>query len=175
MEIEWADPSEEAVFRWENRGGKYLDFALALKEHPNKWAILPVDDGDSPREKGGLQNLAGYIRNGKTKGFTKGEYEALVDDATGKPLLHVRYVGPKEHDDAKDDDAEDSDRVRDPLGHDEDDDDVVDPAEVRAWARENGVDISERGRIGREVMIGYLADRKKKILAELGEEEGVAS
>ena len=33
----------------------------------------------------------------------------------------------------------------------------VDPAAVRAWAAENGLEVSERGRIGKEVMGKYLA------------------
>ena len=163
MEIQWADPSPEAVFRHENKGGKYVEFALALREHQGKWAILPEGE-TGPRAKGSAQNMAQNMRRGQVKGFTKDEYEVILDDSSGEPLVHVRYVGPPEA-------VEPAEEPEDP------DDDEVDPAEVRAWAKEHGVDISPRGRIGREVLQGYLKDRRDRneaAQADLGNEKAAS-
>jgi hypothetical protein len=135
MDIEWADPPPDAVFRARNQGGRYTELALALQGRPDTWAKVPEDEGRGEKT---AQNLAANIRRGKVKGFTPaGAYEAVNDGAS----VYVRYLTPKE-----------------PGDEDEADPDAVDPKEVREWARANGwPDLGPRGRIGGEILEAYQA------------------
>jgi hypothetical protein len=56
----------------------------------------------------------------------------------------VRWVGPPASD------------LEDPED-DTDPDDLVDPREVRAWAKANGHPVSTRGALGRELIEAYQA------------------
>jgi hypothetical protein len=139
MDITFREPSPEALFRLENRGGKYVDFALALQEHQGKWAVLPEPE-TGPRTEKSAAAMAQSIRRGVVKGFTKGQYEAIYD----APDILVRWVGPPASD------------LEDPED-DTDPDDLVDPREVRAWAKANGHPVSTRGALGRELIEAYQA------------------
>lgn len=155
MEINWAEPPAEVLFRHENRGGKYVEFALALRENPEKWATMPAESALTDKS---AQGLAQNIRRGGVKGFTKGDYEAIADGTTVyvrfKPTAATDGDAPK--DPAKGpEDAEDPDDADD----DEEDDDIVDTAVVRAWARTQGYTVSDKGRMGAEIVREYLERR----------------
>lgn len=142
MEIEWEDPPDLALARVRTPG-RYVDFAFALKEHPERWARLP--DAETPRTEKGAQNAAQNIRRGTTAGFTpKGAYEAVADE--GK--VWVRYVPPKEPvaGEETEEDTPPAPRRQRPQ---------YDPSVVRAWARNNGFNVTDRGRIPDEVTEAY--------------------
>lgn len=144
MEIEWADPPESAIVG-KGRKGKYEEFALALAARPRAWAKWP----NVHREHSIASNTATNIRNGKMKGFPKGAYEAVVDDVT----IYVRYVGLES---SKGKPTPPSYQRRQPT-----------PAQmafnkrVREWAREQGIEVAERGRISDEVLEGFRAARPR--------------
>lgn len=138
--ITWAEPPASARFAGQ-KPGAYKEFADALRQNPQKWAILPGERKSNESAKGTAQN----IRRGVVKGFTKGEFETAVDDTK----IYVRFISIQQP-------AEDS-AVE---GVDEDDnDDPDDPGpdsrRVRAWAKANGFDLPERGRMPAEVHEAY--------------------
>jgi hypothetical protein len=82
-EIEWEDPPDAILNR--ERRGKYDDFADALRERPQQWAVAPFE-----RTIKGADSLVNSIRHGKMRTFPKGEFEAVCDRHTGK--VWVRYI-----------------------------------------------------------------------------------
>jgi hypothetical protein len=165
VEIQWEAPPEAALARGNaNRGGPYLEFAMALRENPEKWARVPRTYGSVASANAAAQNM----RAGKVKGFAKGQYEVVRDEA----VLWARYIGdesteqpqepaeksqapkasPKPTPTAKD--AED--------GQDDEDDEPIEPRSstqytrrVRTWARENGHDVGLKGRLPRDIFEAY--------------------
>jgi hypothetical protein len=163
MEIEFEDPPEEALLRQRASGAKYLEFAIALREHPEKWAVLPSDPPPASDKAG--QNAAQNIRRGVTKAFApKGAYEAVYAPETGK--IHVRYMpnGAEAEGDEKDPPkpaAAKSSRAAVGDPHAEDEATVARKAfapRVRAWAKEKGIEVSEHGRLPEDIIQHYLAD-----------------
>jgi hypothetical protein len=162
------EPSEEAILRATGTGGPYLEIALALRKHPNQWVRLTREfkSVDSAR------NTASNIRRGSVKGFAKGHYEALADTVDDKPVLFVRYTpqaeapsaqqpAPEQPEQPERPDLDDDD---DDLGKVRVDDNDVRPAvtngiakQVRAWARGRGMDVPERGRLPRQLVLDYFA------------------
>lgn len=93
MDIHWEAPPAEALFRHENKGGKYIEFALALKAQPGEWALMP---GQAATTRASASGLAQSIRLGSTKGFKpKGSYDALYhyDEESETAKVYVRYLG----------------------------------------------------------------------------------
>jgi hypothetical protein len=149
FDIEFEEPPEH-ILATAGRGtpGKYLQFAIALREHPGKWAVLP-SDGQSRTEKG-AKATAQNIRRGVVKGFKRGEYDAITDGQKiwvqfkGEPTPKGTPVDEEPEDDADedtDDDTPQAGRAVAPL--------------IRAWAVENGYDVPERGRMSRAVVEAY--------------------
>lgn len=146
MEIKWEDPPESAK-RAGSRPGKYTEWANALKEHPDKWAKLPNEERRQPNTAAGLtQN----IRRGKVKGFEGGRWETATEEGE----IWVCYLGPKETTQTE---ASGSSPEADP------DDEVtharVSGATIRAWAKERGIDVPERGRLPYDIVEQYRATR----------------
>lgn len=111
-----------------NRQRKTLYSAVAeqLRSRPGVWAKLPGE-----RTKGTAAGLAQNIRRGAMKDFPKGQFEAVHDDTQ----VYVRFVG----------------EVDDEVGAVE----QIDAPVIRQWAREQGMQVAERGRLAPEVITAY--------------------
>lgn len=142
VKLNFEEPPEH-ILATAGRGmpGRYVEFAVALRDHQDKWAVLPTPDNATRTEKG-AKATAQNIRRGKVKGFTAGEYQAVTDGHK----VWVRYVGAAEPSSGAgdtDDDADDEGARRSmaPL--------------IRQWAMEQGLNIPERGRLPREIVDAY--------------------
>ena len=129
-EIKWAEPPSYALFVGSGKQpGRYMEFAAQLKESPKRWAVLPGGDKTSENSaKATAQN----IRRGKIKGFDDGKFETAVDGLT----IYVRFVGKPEP------------KVDTP------DDDGAAPA-IRDWARTQGLEVPDRGRLPAHLVEAY--------------------
>ena len=142
-EIIWEDPPQTALTQGQ-RPGRYVKFAQALRDNPGRWAVAPGERTEASA-KGFRQN----VLRGEVKGFTKGEpWEAAVEG--GK--VWVRFnpdedrkaaPEPEQHEDEEPEEDDDAPGKRQ-LN-----------ADVRAWARNNGFNVTDRGRIPREVIEAY--------------------
>lgn len=168
MEIHWEDPPADVLFRHENRGGKYIEYALACRERPGKWATLPTEPTTT---KGSATGLAQGIRLGTTKGFKpKGAFESVWAGVPSDPddpestevyKVYVRYIGDPEPAEGGEGES--------PVpgnGNGSDDDPPPDHADrpsgetargvIRQWARENGwPDVAQNGRLPEGVLDAY--------------------
>jgi hypothetical protein len=157
MEIVFEDPSEAALLRHQGSGGKYLEWAIELRQHVGKWALLP---DEVPRTKASAAGTAQNIRLGKMKGFTKGEYDAVADGIR----VHVKFLGvksepgepgePGEPEDPEDPEAQQQQgsplrAVPGPPGR------TAPPDQVRAWAQNNGFNVPARGRMPDNIWAAY--------------------
>lgn len=163
MEIEWEEPPPVALARMRTPG-RYVDWAYALRDHPGRWAKLPPG-ADGARSVKTAQNLAQSIRRGTTAGFgPRNSYEAVADEGH----IWVRYIPPEDQQPAEptepppppaDEGASSSNgtatdevsvggQVAQPQSH-------PDPAAVRAWARNNGFNVPDKGRLPDELVAAY--------------------
>jgi len=147
MEIQWEKPPEKVVLR-SRSNGRYLDFALAVKEATpppgsEGWAILPPQASGQPRTEKSAKGMAQNIKRGKVAGFVAGEWDAIADDS-GK--VWVRYKGPQE-----------GGAVKEPDHDDEPPQDNLAP-KIRGWARDRGIEVPERGRLPRDLIDRYFED-----------------
>lgn len=149
MELIFETPPDAAILR--SRPGKYVEFAVALREHQDKWALLPEDV--EPRTDKGAQSLAQNIRRGVTSGFTRGEYESVSDG----PKVYVRWIGKKVEPAQSDDVEIDLDDDEGPTPRD-----ASLAPQVRAWARNNGLTVPNHGRISDEIWAAYYTDTTHK-------------
>lgn len=140
VDIEWEDPPEVAVLR-SSGGGRYLEFAMALREHPGRWAVLPNMEGKDRSDKG-AKATGQNIKAGKIKGFTKGLYETAVQG--GK--VWVRYNPPADEAEAPQGDA---------ATPQQPEQDKPKAADVRAWANRQGMAVPDRGALPRDVLEAY--------------------
>lgn len=147
MEIEWEDPPEHAVMVGSGQhAGKYLDFALGLREHPGKWGVLPTGESETRTEKGAMAT-AQNIRRGKVKGFKAGQYDTAIHGTK----IWVRFkenqppsaTGSGGESQSSEGTAEDS--------HE----DWPEAKVVRAWAIGRGMDVPERGRLPKRYFEEY--------------------
>lgn len=162
MEIIWEDPSATALAR--NKPGKYVEFAVALREHPKKWARLPGE----PRTEKGAAGAAQNIKRGQTAGFARGEYDAVPDEieVEGQKEWHVyvQFLGEVRAPAAKPTPS------GEPGGSGEEDGNgghdmtageqprrSATPDVVRAWAREHGYTVPDRGRLPETIWEAYDA------------------
>lgn len=147
MDIEWEDPPEEAIIRSRNSGAKYIDFAIALRSHRDKWAVLPIEQPYASLSS--AQSAAQNIRRAVTKAFSpKGAYEAVASSDGAK--IWVRYVGAPEQSTTPPSDLEHG------SGEEGDAERDADFApRVRAWARENDIPVPARGRLPENVIARY--------------------
>lgn len=167
VEIEFGEPPARALLST-GKPGRYQDWALALRDHPGKWAVLPSDDGEVPRSEKGAANTAASIRRGVVKGFApKGSYLAVHDQGT----VWVKYVGPPEArapapqgqeaatggQGAAEEGQGDPEDPDGPGGGQEasQDPDRPDASVVRHWARTNGFNVPDRGRLPEELWDAY--------------------
>lgn len=157
MEIEWEDPPALAVARVRTPG-RYVEFAYALREHPGRWAKLPGKEGGEERTEKGAANLAQSIRRGTTAGFTpKKSYEAVAEGGQ----VWVRWNPPAEQPEGQEAPEGDDATAEGPGGQAAVEDQALekarqaDPAKVRAWARTNGLAVTDRGRMSEEVIAAY--------------------
>lgn len=146
-ELVWETPPTEAIERAAGRGGHYLDVALALRERPGQWARIPREYAtvDSAR------NTAQNMRRGHVKGFTKGDYELVPGEHGGKPAIWARYIK------AVDAPAPETNGDKPSTEEEDGDDDPVSKEylaaikaynpKVREWARGQGLEVPERGRL----------------------------
>lgn len=136
-DIVWEEPPAH-VLKPVRKGG-YQAFAQTLRQNKDRWAVMPTLDGAERSPKGAV-NTAQNVRRGVMPAFPKGEYEVAVDGAK----VYVRYTGP----------VEAQGRGSEPAPRD-DTEERQDPAEVRAWARRNGYEVPDRGRLSRVVLDAY--------------------
>lgn len=143
MDIEWEDPPEHAAMVGSGQHqGKYLEFALAIREFPGKWAVLPTGAGESRTEKGAMAT-AQNIRRGKVKGFKAGQYDTAVKGTK----IWVRYkegLPPVTNGDSGP-----------PSDVSEPHDDWPEAKVVRAWAIGKGMDVPDRGRLPKKFFEAY--------------------
>lgn len=141
MDIQWEEPPETAVLRSRGGGGKYIDLAIGLREHPGRWALLP---SDTERSEKGAAATAQNLRRGKIKGFDKGLYES----AHQGHKVWVRYMPPPEGSEAPQGDA---------GGASDDASGTPKPpaADVRAWATKQGLDVPKAGRLPDDLLTKY--------------------
>lgn len=137
MDIVWEQPPEELVQRSGRGPGHYVEFALALRERPNEWALLPGLRNGNPRTESSGKGTAQNIRRGKVHGFNRGEYEAV---STGGKVW-VRFTGEKKQ----------------PGGvvpvQPKDHQDLA--RRARAWARDQGMNVSTAGNLPRNIIEAY--------------------
>lgn len=133
MELEWEEPPVEAFTN--NPSGFYSLLAQALREKPGEWAIVPRKFATSSS----AQATAGNIRRGKVGAMPKGKYEAVASDTK----IWVRYVGDGSPAPDSGDEPTTA-RQRSEF-----------PARVRAWAREQGETMPDRGRLPDELVTRY--------------------
>lgn len=141
QEIKWEEPPQEAILRSRaGSGAKHLDFAMALRKHPNRWAVLPQEFEKAQQAQSNAQN----IRRGVTKAFApKGSFESVCDG----PKIYVRFVGePQESEPAA------------PGGDDEDAKaDKGLAVKIREWAREHDIEVAAHGRLPRSIIDRYFS------------------
>lgn len=128
VDLQWEDPPAHALTS--QRPGQYREFATALRDNPQRWAVLPGERASENSARSTLQNL----RRGKMSNFPKGEFEAVID----KTKIFVRYVGEPE--------------ASPPSGGSAGPDSAI----IRAWAVENGYDLPSRGRLSQDVIDAYM-------------------
>jgi hypothetical protein len=145
MEIQWEEPPAHANVLGESASGRYLAFALALREYPGRWAVLPAT---RPRTEKSALAAANNIRRGKTKGFKPNQYDAAVHEGT----IWVRF---KESAAVPPDEAEASTAPSEPEEERDSTDWTPDPARVRTWAIEQGMEVPQRGRLPKRCFEAY--------------------
>lgn len=161
MEIQWERPPEAVVLRARSgQGAKYVDFAIALREHPGEWAVLPADLPSA--KSAGL--LCQNIRRGVQKAFApKGSFEAVYEDTK----VWVRCLPEDQRPPAPAPaqpaaDVDDGDKSPEPPREEAQQPapaaaagDAIAP-KIRAWAREHGYEVPERGRLPRDITDAFF-------------------
>lgn len=145
MDIEWEEPPREVLESQGRHPGRYLEFALALREHPGRWAVLPGGARTEKSSKGTAQN----IRRGQVKGFTRGDYEAVAQG----PKVWVRYQPKDRPAGGEPSTEEDESATSTPVRAVP----TTPAAKVRAWAKDHGIEVPDRGRLPEEVWERYAA------------------
>ncbi len=140
MDIKWEEPPAE-VLATAGRQTKYREFAGELRRHPQRWALLPGERASNDSAK----NTALGIKNGRLGGMPKGQYEAVADGTK----VYVRFIGgasltPADAPDGGEEPA---------IGTGEEP--RRDAPAIREWARRNGYQVPDRGRLQRAVLEAY--------------------
>jgi hypothetical protein len=125
----------------QQRRTAYDEFAAAVRERPNEWAVLPGQKATVDSAKGTAMN----IRQGRMKAFMpKGKWDAVVDGTT----IYVRYTGEATASTGGEDVQQEQVTVEGGK--------KVEASVIRAWARENGFsDLPERGRLPGNVIAAF--------------------
>lgn len=146
MRLRFVEPPLRALSRQTASAGFYFDVAEALQEAAGKWAVLPREFGS----ESSARSAAGNIRRGVVRAMPKGQFEAVVDVEGDKPVVYVRFVGEGgEHAHPHTEAPIDLDRE-------------VDTAVLRQWARDQGIELAERGRIPADVRSRYLREQQQR-------------
>lgn len=138
-DIIWEDPPETALAK--QARGRYKEFAAVLREHPKQWARLPGEKKTPESAKATALN----IRAGRMTVFPKGEFEVVTEDVK----IWVRYVGEDEQAPALPQQpgerasAVDADSGRGAM--------------VRQWARSQGIEVADRGRLPQSLIDSFDA------------------
>lgn len=135
-DIIWEDPPAAATE--EKRRGQYTAFAAALRERPGIWARLPGEKASADSANGTAQNL----RSGRMKDFPRGQFEVAKHERT----LWVRFRKPTEEAAGKGQPEQESAGLSQETN-----------SQIRSWARQNGYEVAERGRISTEVVTAWTA------------------
>lgn len=142
-EIIWEEPPEEAAAP--ARATPYTKLAAGLKQNPRKWARLPGEG----RSVAGAKQTALNIRRGKIRGFEEGAFETRIADSR----IWVRFIGGEEST-AGEQPQESAPRAPSaPRGG------MAEQLSrrIRAWGQANGFELSEHGRLPRNVIEAYQA------------------
>lgn len=87
-------PVTAANLVWENppernrRTGKYADFAQALRENPDRWAVIATFPADQKKRGWALSNT---INSGKLIDFPAREFQALCRTGNGETRVYVQH------------------------------------------------------------------------------------
>lgn len=147
MKLQFQDPPEHAKRPGSGaQPGRYMQFAVELKKHPNRWVLLP-SDGTRRSEKG-AEATAQNIRRGKVKGFAPRQYETAVDGTT----IYVRYLGEPEEPEEKPEPEEEEEGA---------DAGKALAADIRAWALEEGMTVPRVGKLSRDVIDAYMKSHRE--------------
>lgn len=178
-DIIWEAPPPTARMGSAHKG-KYADIARALRDPENedpdapgksRWARLPQDS--PPRAEKTSENLAANIRRGINSDFRpKGAFETAIDGVE----IWVRYIGeppPEEPKPPRSSEGQDNGQDGGQDGSEGGQEGhegqpparpEVNPAEVRAWARNNGFHVPDRGRLPQNVIDAYKAAQRPRHL-----------
>lgn len=151
-DIQWEEPPAHAILGPGQHRGRYAEIATALRENPGRWALLPSPTGE--RTEKGAAATAQNIRRGKVKGFEAGQkvFETAVDGVK----VYVRVKPDVDEAEAtqpegeSDEQSEEEEEAGDGPGG------KAIASDIRAWARERGMDVPDRGRLPREITDAYL-------------------
>lgn len=82
----WEEPPSKV-----GRGGKYADFAQALRENPSRWAVIATFDSTAKKSGWAKSNT---INSGKLIDFrdVAGRFEAACRTVNGETRVYVRYL-----------------------------------------------------------------------------------
>lgn len=151
MNIEWEEPPAEVLERHLGGGhkAKYLDVAVALRDHPGRWAVLPSLTGG--RTEKGAAATAQNVRRGQVKGFTRGQYDAVAHGTK----VYVRYRDEASREEGPEDGEADAPPTPRPPAR------AADSATVRAWAQKQGLTVTSRGRLPDELYERYEAAQQR--------------
>lgn len=142
MELVFEDPPEEALLRSRAGAVKYIDFAIALREHMGRWVVLPAEPPYANEKS--AQSAAQNIRRGVSKAFQpKGAYEAVANGTK----IHVRYMGSP---DVVAGDQEEERPARD-----------IAPM-IRKWASDQGMGVPKAGRLPRQIVDAYFREHPEQ-------------
>jgi hypothetical protein len=152
MDLVWEMPPQDALTA--TRRGPYTDVIRALKENPGQWARIPRDF----KSEDSAKNAATNMRRGIGSFAPRGSFEAVSKGA----VVWARIVGGEDGDNPErdgDDDAEDNGSASAKGAGSSRTAPDTDPElsqRVRAWAKEQGYEVAERGRMSRDVFDAYF-------------------
>lgn len=142
MDIQWEDPPQH-VLQGRREIGKYREFAAALREHKGRWAVLP---SPSTRTEKGAKGTALNIKRGNMTDFRpKGAWDAVADGTK----IWVMYKGEE------DAEKQPEQKPRQQKARAPQSDDGPTVGEVRAWAKQQGMDVADRGVLSPEIFDKY--------------------
>lgn len=139
--IIWQDPPEDALLGAAR--GRYKAFARALRENPQRWALLP---GPEKKSVDSAKGTAMNIRSGRVQGFAKNLYETAVDGTK----IFVRYIGPpgESEPEVEDESGQGDSAVHADSGR---------GAMIRQWARGQGKEVGDKGRLPQSLIDAFDA------------------
>ena len=145
MKLQFQDPPEHAKRPGSGaQPGRYVQFAVELRKHPQRWCLLPSDG--ARRSEKGAEATAQNIRRGKVKGFAARQYETAVDGTT----IYVRFVGEPDEEEKQPEPEEEEADAGKALA-----------ADIRRWAQEEGMNVPRVGKLSRDVIDAYMKSHRE--------------